>query len=526
MEEIKTKLEYLDKKWRMLAIYNVYRLFAILVFVISFWFDSYPTNATIVYFSALAIYLLYGLLLISACKARRTQFETLIIWSGSIDIIVVAIFIHFIGLFQAGLGVILFIFVAMLSILSSGYLAIYFASVASCCLLIIAGVEFLQTNSKSLQLFFSSGIYGVGFFATALTALYLTKIVRSIEALAKEKGQELESVHKLNEYIVEKLLSGVIYVDAKENIKVINSHAKLLLANTNYKQKSLKGLSKPLYNKYKEFIQKRTRALCTGEAFMQEPNLRIKFYSPKAPSPTSVMILVEDMSQITQKAEELKLVSLEKFSATIAHEIRNPLAAIQSASELMKMDGGGDEEQKRLQELILTNCSRINNIIKNTLQISRKEKSKPQQINLVEFLEKFKEEYCSINTCEILIKAKQNMKVSFDKSQLDQILTILCDNALQHGRNAKNEVKISIYCENDRDVNKLFVCDEGIGIPETLHMQIFDPFFTSKQNGYGMGLYIARGLCELNGANIYIVSGGSCGSCFVINFKNNSEIKL
>ncbi len=515
------------KKWSMLLIYNIYRLANIGLLFGLFWVDAFNRVDATRYCGGLFFYLVFGLVFLYLCYKHSPKFNQQVLISGTVDAIVVVLFIHFLGYMQSGLGVLLNVLIAMLSILVPGRRAIFFASVASCMLLGISIFQYEYDTPQSINTFFSTGIYGAGFFATALTAWYFSNWVRMSENLAKDRGRELKSMQQLNEYIVERLQYGVIYVDSDLRIKVINTAA--LQFFNREKQKTdvtLREFSTPLYQKYTQFLAKKKQDGLAAHTILDRPYLQVHFFAASLTLQPAVLIILDDMAVIAQQVQQLKLASLGRFSASIAHELRNPLGVISHAVQLLG-EGRHSKEDIRLHQLILNNSNRMNAVIQNVLHVSRRQQAKPQTIRLTPFLNQFKHEFCLINQCEISLVIPQNKKktVVFDKSQLEQVLVILCDNAMQHGRGDDGAVAITISLKHEKHRLILLLCDTGPGIPEELRSNVFEPFFSTGKSGNGMGLFIAKDLCEINQARLNLADEGP-GCCFSIIFNQTHEIQL
>lgn len=516
------------RQWHMLLIYNIYRLVSIFVLLGLFWLNIHRSSYIDIYFLALFAYFIFGLFFFCFWYRRSLQFEQQVLWSGTIDIIVMVFFIHALGYLHSGLGILLNASIAVLSILAPGRLAIFFAAIASCMFLGISTAQYVYGIEHDISSFFSAGVHGAGFFATALTAWYLARWVHVSENLAQDRAKELVNMQRLNEYIVERLQYGVIYVDRDKQVRLMNTAARqfLNLDNSN-NGVSLQELSPLIYEKYLNFLSKSHNVEQVAQAVIDNPFLQIHFFSTSYADQTAVLIILEDMTTIAQKAQDLKLASLGRFSASIAHELRNPLSVIAHAAQLMGDAERLNTEDSRLKQMIVDNCNRMNRIIKNVLQISRRQQSKPEVIELEPFLTQFKHDFCIINQCEILIEFshRKQKSIVFDKSQLEQILVILCENAVQHGQDAEGEVKITILIKTKARQLLLMVYDTGSGIREDLRNTIFDPFFSTVITGNGMGLFIAKDLCEINQAQLSLAEVEE-GCCFVITLNQSSEISL
>ena len=517
-----------SRQWRLLLVYDIYRLVSIVLFLGMYLFSFIYKPYQPVFFGIILIYCLCALIFLFFWQERTLRFEKQVLLSGTIDIIAISAMLSIIGNMQSGYGVLLNATIAALSILVPGRLAIFFASLASCLLLFGSIFQFIIDNQKDLGTFYYNGIYGAGFFATAITAWYLSNWVRQSERLAQHRSVELAGMQRINEYIVERLHAGIIYVGEGKQIKLINSAArKFFSIGKKISIISLHQLSHLLAEKYDSFLERMKQNEPMAQAIIEEPYLRVHFFSTQNTNNQGVLIILEDMTYVAQQAQQLKLAALGRFSASIAHELRNPLGAISHAAQLVGDEGELNEEDARLKELILNNCERMNGVIKNVLQLSRRQQSQPQFIEISSFLEQFKEDFCHYNRCDCLLKLPKtkHRSVIFDKSQLEQILVILCDNAMQHGRDENGDVKIVITVKPSAYKTLLTVSDSGPGIPDEFCNEIFEPFFTTLRAGTGMGLFIARDLCEINQARLNLVKSVK-GSCFAITLNPSDELLI
>lgn len=516
-----------NRQWRTLLVYDLYRILSVILFLGIYFFSYIYKPNSLLYFSILFVYFLFTLIFIYFWYDRGLSFEKQVFFSGTIDIFFICSMLFLIGNLQAGYGILLNVTIAALSILVPGRLAIFFAALASFLLLCGNTLQFIIYNQKDLSSFYYNGIYGAGFFGTALTAWYLSNWVRLSEILAQHRSDELVKMQKINEYIVDRMNSGIIYVDETKQIKLINSAAREFF-NLDSKNSPvyLRELSPVVQDKFDNFLHKHTQKERVAQTIIEEPYLKIHFFSTTAPGNLEVLIILEDMTHIAQQAQQLKLASLGRFSASIAHELRNPLGAIAHAAQLFG-DQGLNQEDTRLKQLIINNCDRMNGVIKNVLQLTRRQQSQPQVNDIASFLEQFKQDFCHINQCDFTIKLPRDKRVSvvFDKSQLEQIMVILCDNAMQHGRNEEGIVSLTITVKSSSNKIVLTISDSGPGIPPENRDNIFEPFFTTLSSGTGMGLFLARDLCEINQARLNLINSNK-GSCFAITLNSSDELLI
>ncbi|MEW8525719.1 MAG: ATP-binding protein, partial [Candidatus Thiodiazotropha endolucinida] len=235
-----------------------------------------------------------------------------------------------------------------------------------------------------------------------------------------------------------------------------------------------------------------------------------------------MLIFLEDTSQITREAQQMKLASLGRLTASIAHEIRNPLGAISHASQLFDESPNLNPADQRLTEIIKTNTARVNQVIENVLQLSRRDPGKPQNIQLKPWLERLIAElikHQGFESKELFLQIEPaNTEINADPEQLRQIVANLINNAREHG--PKDGLKVHVIGGITQEFNHpvVDIIDNGPGIDPKVARQIFEPFFTTRSAGTGLGLYIARELSESNHIRLEYIPGPTGGSCFRLHF--------
>jgi len=229
------------------------------------------------------------------------------------------------------------------------------------------------------------------------------------------------------------------------------------------------------------------------------------------------------MAALAQQAQQLKLASLGRLTASIAHEIRNPLGAISHAGQLLAEDEQLGAADQRLTEIIQAHSKRVNTIIENIMQLSRRQPTQPEELELKPWLDGFLHDFGHDNPAGAdkidMSKIPENLFVRFDSSQLQQVISNLCHNGLSHGAN-QGSARVSLQAGISHDNHKpyLDVIDNGPGVASDDLTKLFEPFFTTSAIGTGLGLYIARELCESNQARLDYVPGKDQGACFRITF--------
>ncbi len=252
--------------------------------------------------------------------------------------------------------------------------------------------------------------------------------------------------------------------------------------------------------------------------------LHVNFAQLESHNQSDILIFLEETRRISQRAQQMKLASLGRLTASIAHEIRNPVGAISHAAQLLNQETANSENksEKRLAEIIHKHTQRVNSIIENVLQLSRRKTSQPETLNLKQWLSQFINDYKESHhedssiTC---IQPERPVLVSIDPSHLQQVLTNLFDNALRHSKEHTGNKTAQLEIEQDKNTGLpyLHILDDGKGVPSPNIDQLFEPFFTTGSGGTGLGLYLAKELCLANQANLYYQARHN-KSCFTLSF--------
>jgi two-component system sensor histidine kinase PilS (NtrC family) len=225
------------------------------------------------------------------------------------------------------------------------------------------------------------------------------------------------------------------------------------------------------------------------------------------PAPT--VIFVEDVGRMRAQAQQMKLVALGRLTASIAHEIRNPLSSIGHAAELLDEDEGLDEPEKRLLEIIRGNVFRLDRIVQEVLYLNRRDRAQPEAIDAQAYLTNFSHEFSGTEKVpegSLDVQVRTAQRLWFDRQHLDQVLWNVVRNAWRHGRKLAGSVRIVLAPSPAPGRLILDVFDDGPGVSAESQVHLFEPFFTTDPQGTGLGLYMARELCEGNGARIEYVA--------------------
>jgi two-component system sensor histidine kinase PilS (NtrC family) len=207
----------------------------------------------------------------------------------------------------------------------------------------------------------------------------------------------------------------------------------------------------------------------------------------------------------------MKLAAMGRLTASIAHEVRNPLSAINQAAQLLEEDGAVAPEGQRLLTMIRNNAKRIDRIVGEVLQLNRRDRQQPETISIGEFMRSLTDEIVqaeNMPAAGVSIQIPDDLLVIFDRGHLNQIFWNLVRNAWQHCQKKDGSIRIVARAGYMGDAVICELNDDGPGIPAELRGQIFEPFFTTRPGGTGLGLYIARELADANGGTLELLPKG------------------
>ena len=523
--------------WKPLRLLTFYRVILAGLLLILFFatgdISTLGLQNPALYTTTCTLYL--GFSLVAGFTARLRQ-PGYVLQSGIqvvVDIGVITLLLHASGGQSSGLGILLIISVATGSVLLPGRMAFLFAAVAA---MAVMGEQFyssLLIHGARTPGYTQMGLLGIALFATAGLTHLLTRRIHESEALAKRHVNSIANLAKLNAHIVQRLQAGIIVTDHEHRIRLINETArKLLNAPAAEEGKPLNTLSPALFHLLQDWRKapdRKPTLLDTGPA---SPKVLPQFTLLGTEEGIGSLIFLEDTATMEKQAQQNKLASLGRLSASIAHEIRNPLGAISHASQLLNESAALSAEDHRLTTIISDHTRRVNTVVKNVLQLSRSDTSMPQRIELKTWLKNFIDEFVLSGNCGALqIRFSVNpddIAVYMDPSLLHQVIWNLCQNAVQHSAQEPQAIRIRLVATRS-DTSRtptLDIIDNGSGIADELLDTIFEPFFTTKTNGTGLGLYIAREICESSEVHLDYLPLAGEGSCFRLTFPDTEGLSV
>lgn len=507
--------------WRSLRYYNFYRLALALLFVVLGGVVgarlSLGTNNLLLFFSASVAYLAVVLSSFILLRLRKPRFTWQLALQVCGDILVLPVLSYASGGIQSNIGLLLLISLAAAGLISRGKITLFFAALASIATLLVYAFAVLHDDAPVAQ-FVQVGLQCMAYFAVAWMAHSLAKYAVDSQQLAQRRGQDLVSMSEANRLVMRDMQDGVLVVDAHGVIVQMNPSAARLLRHAPIPGESLSDTFPILFGQYAIWKKSGTtrRDTMQLDVGMQA---RLRFVAVERDAAHGAVIFLEDMQRVQAEAQQIKLAALGRLTANIAHEVRNPLSAISYATELMQ-EGEADAQQQRLLKIVLDNTQRINQIVHDVMQLNRRDRAQAERFDLRELLAVFVEEFNRAERLEpglLVLLASAGQSVDFDRGHLRQVLWNLCGNALRYGQRKPGSLVLIVGREEGAVV--LDVQDDGPGIPAEQRARLFEPFFTTAAQGTGLGLYIAKELCEANGARLnYRPREGHAGACFRITF--------
>ncbi len=401
-----------------------------------------------------------------------------------------------------------------------GPIVLAFGTAASVTLLLLADAWWSSQQGAGDfgARFLQSGLSGSGFFLVALLANQLAlrlarqeKLVLSSQSLARMQTQ-------VNELVIETLSDGVLVVDGSGVVRSANPAAGRLLAAADAACTVPFQMSGQAPWQALDDLMRRTFA--TQLPQQAEINLiypgrnarSLHVRSRLAASPDGsheslCVMFLEDLREMQARVRIEKMAAMGRMSAAVAHEIRNPLAAISQANALLEEDLH-EAGHRQLTAMIGQNALRLAKIVDEVLDISRAQAQvpapKPSTLILDEAAQRISADWARQNSVVErlhLDTRAAGLAVHFDTDHLRRLLVNLLDNALRYASDAKAAIQVST-CLAGPGQARIAVWSNGQPLEASVQAHLFEPFFSSESRSSGLGLYICRELCERYGALI------------------------
>lgn len=429
----------------------------------------------------------------------------------AMDAVLITMLSYASGGIGSGLNLLLIVSVAAGGVVLSGRMSLFFAALST--LLALAehtvGEMLFPLNKGS---YVEVGLLGIGYFGTGLLVYLLALRIRRAEAMAERSAADLAKLARLNELVVSRLTMGVIVVDADGGVKLINETARRLLdVEMGTDVERVEQLSTPLYDLFREWRGVESTSPDSVSLPARGRNVGARFLRIGTDVGGDTAIFLEDLTATEQQAQQLKLTALGRLTAALAHEIRNPLAAISHAGQLLQESPELAAQDRRLAQIVDQQTDRINRIVKSILQLGKPGSVRLIDIDLDNWLREFRANFAETHRLDeaMLSLSRCGYLVRFDPDHLNQVVSNLCENALRHGGGSHGGPPLRLHAGRDATGVYLDVIDNGPGVAADVMDKIFEPFFSTDGKGMGLGLYLARELCQNNHGRLdYVPADG------------------
>ncbi|MDP5053128.1 MAG: HAMP domain-containing histidine kinase, partial [Congregibacter sp.] len=372
-------------------------------------------------------------------------------------------------------------------------------------------LRLISTADAGIKALFPAGLLGLLFFVVSGMVQLVALRLGRVEALANERASDIYRLQRLNEQIVQNMQTGIVLVDSQNRARILNAAAGRLLDPSRpialEQGRPLAEYSAELTERIDKFRRNGHQTGSPFEARSDGVEVVARFHALQGGEENQILIFLEDYRPVAAYAQSLKLSSLGRLAASIAHEIRNPLGAISHASQLLGESPSLASDDRRMVDMVLTNSQRVNDIVESVLQISRREPPKPETLTLLDWVTHYHERYLNAreNPGDLTIEyVDATARVLIDPEHLQRVLDNLVDNAMRHSELATGKRTAELRVRVDRKKREcvIDVYDDGTGVSTADVPRLFEPFFTRSSGGSGLGLYLCRELCELNQARI------------------------
>lgn len=438
------------------------------------------------------------------------------------DVSLLSVMFYASGGLSSGMAPLLVISAAIANSLLPGRFGLLIAALASSGLIYLTFYLSISQPAAASH-YVQAGALGALCFAAALIIQALGRRLQQSETLARRHAADVADLQALNALILQRMRTGILVLDPRNRVLMANPSSLALLGQERLVTQPLDERCPELLERLEQWYENPALRPRNLQAFAEGPMLQPSFVPLRRKGERDILVFLEDVSQLAQQAQQLKLASLGRLTAGIAHEIRNPLGAISHAAQLLQEAEDLCAADRRLTQIILDHSRRMNLVVENVLQLSRRRQAEPQLLDLRYWLHRFVAELrqgLRDNPTIHVQSEPGSIQTRIDAQQLTQILTNLVQNGLRYStrKHGKGQVWLKLFRDSLSLLPVLEVIDDGDGVSAEQQNNLFEPFFTSENKGTGLGLYISRELCESNRARLDYVPREGSGACFRITF--------
>lgn len=553
--QLETAVGTAAPSWRTLEYFSLARVLVASALVLTFAVLGAPFLGRAPVEKAAPALLLAGTLAYFASAAAlafaafffKRNFTLQVVAQLLLDLVLLTLLMTATGGLRGGIVILYLLPIAGASLLLPTVAAFFVCALAVLAVLGDAALRAVQAGTAESQIF-QAGMYGAVLFGVTGLLRLLSSRLATQEQLARLRGRDLENQLEINRLVIAQMEQGVIVVDSQARVRANNRAARILLGLAPSVQLTGKSLldygeTRSLaeaFLRWQEaqkssgvWSERSMRTISPGDDAnahtMSNIQVRARFARPPSDVSDEYVIFLEDRRAIEERAQQLKLASMGRLTASIAHEIRNPLAAISHAGQIMGEEAH-DPLHQRLAGIVRENTLRLNRLVDDVLRVARREAPLGDDIALESFVNDWLAEFArdrGLPPDRVRVVTRGEVHANFETSHLRQVLFNLVDNALRYASSRPGSVEILLERAGDDEGRaRLWVFDDGAGIAPDARGALFEPFYTTHTRGTGLGLYLAREFCIANRAELSYSAlrqlDGSSRSGFMLRFSRSS----
>jgi two-component system sensor histidine kinase PilS (NtrC family) len=409
--------------------------------------------------------------------------------------------------------------VLLASVLGSLRLALGTAAGVTLLLLGHAAWLAVRLPADVAPLYIEAALTSAGYFAIAVLAHQLSARLASEEQRAQRNQLAARIQQQVNALVIESLSEGILVVSAQGTVHAANPAARQLLQAQDgpLPAAPFELTAEPGWRALAELAQRshQRQAAQQADITLQHPaqgprriHVRTRLTPPMGAHDGSLCVLfLQDQREMQARLRTEKLASMGRMSAAVAHEIRNPLAAISQANALLDEDLA-DPRHKQLTRMVRQNARRLEKIVEDILELSRVPSPAPSAAPLIASLDATVAEICADwsaqNPGHDILRTELHTApqgASFEPEHLRRVLVNLLDNARRHASARPGAIQLSTRVAGNELVT-LAVWSDSAPMEPSVEQHLFEPFFSSESRSSGLGLYLCRERCERHGAVI------------------------
>ncbi|HET7198026.1 MAG TPA: ATP-binding protein [Burkholderiales bacterium] len=502
--------------WISLGYFNLYRVaLATLFFTLSLVYEdqlNLGSHSLPLFRAVCGVYLVAAIGLHALLRRVRERFNVQLTVQVSLDILAITLLMYASGGMTSGLGVMLLVSLIAAAIVAPPRLRWLYASLATIALL-VQQLYWVLSQDAPVSTFLPPALLAMGCFGASSMTGWLAQRVAANERLALQRGRELAAQTRVNQLVLQDMHDGVLVLDRDGRVVQHNPQAQVLLAAGRLLGLDVEALEPGIAAYWRAWRAETARVRARGGApapgnadvALGGRELGVRLLDAGTDQGYSVLF-IEDTTRAREQAQQLKLAALGRLTASIAHEIRNPLAAISHAAELLPEEQRA-ADRARLTRIIHDNTRRLERLVSDVLQLNRRDRVSAEPLRVNAWLRDFIAEIAAVEGAApevFVLDAQGDPWLEFDREHLRQVLWNLLRNAMRYARPGPGAVRVALRNYGDRV--ELSVTDNGPGVPAANRGHLFEPFFTTEAKGTGLGLYLARELCAANQASLEYVA--------------------